>query len=102
MNAYTRREEARALRATRQQAADLLSRYPHVSEAEAKQIVGFLRTGREVGVVMLSADAALKPKLDRFLADRARHFRPGAVQAVATVAAAVALLALCWLVWTAF
>jgi hypothetical protein len=102
MNAHSHREEARALRATRLQVADLLSRYPHVSEAEAQEIAGFLRTGRGVDVGMVTGDEALKPKLDRFMADHERHFRVGLFEAVTVFAAAVAALALCWLVWTAF
>ena len=101
MNAHTRHDEARAVRATRQQAADLLARYPHVSDAEAKQILAFLRHGRHLDVGMLTADESLKPQLDRFTADHAKHLRVGFIEGAGVVAGIVGFLALCWLVWEA-
>jgi hypothetical protein len=101
MNAHTRHEQVRALRATRQQAADLLARYPDVSEAEAKQILAFLRHGRHLDVGMLTADERLKPQLDLFTADHAKHLRVGVIEGATVVGAIVGFLALCWLVWEA-
>ena len=101
MNAPARREEARALRLTRQQAADLLHRYPGVSDAETRQVLTFLRTGRHLDVGMLTADRKLKPQLDRFMEDHARHLRVSFTETAALVAAIAAFLTLCWLVWEA-
>lgn len=101
MNAYARREEARALRLTRQQAADLLSRYPHVSDAEAKRILAFLRTGRHLDVGMLTADEQLKPRLDSFMHDHRKHLRVGIGEGAAVVAAIAGFLVICWLIWEA-
>jgi hypothetical protein len=101
MNAHTTREEARAIRLTPEEVADLLSRYPHVSASEAKLILTFLRSGRHLDVGMLTADDGLKPQLDSFMADHARHFRVGFGEGAAVVAGIAALLALCWLVWEA-
>jgi hypothetical protein len=98
MNAHTR-AHARALRITRQQTADLLRRYPQVSDAEAKQIVTFLREGRHLDVGMLTGDEALKPHLDRFMADHAKHFRLSVGEAAGVTAAIVAFLGFCWLIW---
>ncbi len=94
MNAHT-------LRLTRQEAADLLTRYPHVSDGEAKQIVTFLRTGKHLDVGMLTADEALKPQLDRFMADHSKHLRVGFFEGAGVVAAIAGFLALCWLLWEA-
>jgi hypothetical protein len=102
MTAHARREEARALRLNRQQAADLLQRYPEVSDAETHQVLTFLRTGRHLDVGMLTADRKLKPKLDRFMDDHAHHLRVSFVETAALIAAIVAFLALCWLLWEAF
>jgi hypothetical protein len=99
MNAHTTTEEVRALRLTRQQAADLLYRYPNVSDAEAKLILSFLRTGRHLDIGMLTADERLKPHLDRFTADHAKHFRIGFGEATAVIAMMAGFLLICWLVW---
>ena len=98
MNAETR-EHARALRLNRQEVADLLRRYPHVSEAEAGLIVAFLRKGRHLDVGMLTGDEALKPRLDHFMADHAKHFRLSFGEAAGVTGAIVAFLGFCWLIW---
>lgn len=101
MTAHARHEEARALRLTRQQVADILSRYPGVSADEAESIRDFLRTGRHLDIGMLTADEGLQPQLDAFMKDHGKHFRVGLYETVALVAAIVGLLALFWLVWEA-
>jgi predicted esterase len=99
MNAHTTRGEARALRVTRQQAADLLSRYPSVSEAEARLILGFLRKGRHLDVGMLTADEALKPQLDAFTRDHKKQLGVGFGEGAAVLAAIAGFLLVCWLIW---
>lgn len=101
MNAHSTREEVRALRLTRQQAADLLSRYPHVSDGEAKLILGFLRTGRHLDVGMLTADERLKPQLDAFTRDHKRQLGVGFGEGAAVVTAIAGFLLVCWLIWEA-
>jgi hypothetical protein len=101
MNADARREEVRALRATRQDIAELVRRYPHVSDAEARQIVTFLRTGRHLDVGMLAGDDTLKPQLDRFMTDHAKDLRVGFWEGSAVIATIAGFLGLCWLVWEA-
>lgn len=88
-------------RLTREQAADLITRYPHVSEREARQILGFLRNGRHLDVGMITADEALKPQLDVFMADHSKHFRIGLGEGSAVVVAIAAFLTVCWLIWEA-
>ena len=101
MNAPVHRANARAFRLTREQTADLLFRYPHVSDAEARLIVDFLRKGRHLDVGMLTGDENLKPYLDRFMADHGRHFRVSFGEAAAVTAAILGFLFVCWLVWEA-
>jgi hypothetical protein len=101
MNAHTSREEARAIRLDRQEAADLIARYPHVSESEAKLILTFLRNGRHLDVGMVTADESLKPQLDSFMADHAKHLRVGFGEGAAVVAAISGFLLVCWLIWEA-
>lgn len=90
-----------AVRLTREQAADLLYRYPHVSDEEAKAILTFLRKGRHLDVGMLTADESLKPQLESFMAKHSKHFRVGFGEGTALVAGIIALLALCWVIWEA-
>lgn len=99
MNAPKPLEQADAAILTRAQAADLLFRYPHVSDAEAKLILCFLRTGRHLDVGMLTGDEALKPQLDRFMDDHGKHLRVSAGETAALAAAIAGFLVACWLVW---
>ena len=101
MNARTTREEARAIRLNRQEAAGLLSRYPHVSEAETELILTFLRTGRHLDVGMLTADEKLKLRLGHFMNDHGKRLRIRFGECAAVVSAIVGFLILCWLVWDA-
>jgi len=82
---------------TRDEAAELLVRYPHVSDAEAKRILAFLRKGPHLDVGMLSADQKLKPNLDRFMDDHKKHFRLGVGETTAVVSAIIGFLLLCWM-----
>ena len=84
---------------SREAASDLLERYPRVSADEAKLLVHFLRKGRHLDVGILTGDEKLKPHLDMFMADHARHFRVGVGETSAAVAAIAAFLAMCWVVW---
>jgi hypothetical protein len=99
MNAPTHLEQAPML--TREQVADLLCRYPRVSDAEARLILRFLRSGRHLDVGMLTGDEALKPQLDLFMDDHGRHLRVGAGETAAVVASIAGFLVACLLVWEA-
>jgi hypothetical protein len=99
MNAHSGTDHPPQASLTREQAADLLYRYPRVSEAEAKLILGFLRNGRHLDVGMLTGDECLRPQLDRFMTDHAKHFRVGVGEATAVVAAIAGFLGFCWLIW---
>lgn len=89
------------IRLSRDQAADLLFRYPHVTDSEAKLILGFLRDGRHLDVGMLTADDRLKPRLDSFMADHAKHFRLGFGEGAAVVAVIAGFLLFCAIVFEA-
>jgi hypothetical protein len=86
---------------TREQVADLLHRYPHVSPSETKLIIGFLRKGRQLDVGILTADEQLKPHLDSFMADHAAQFRVSLRETSAVTGAIAAFLGICWLIWEA-
>lgn len=99
MNTPTRHDLAPARTLSRDEVADLLSRYPRVSDAEAKLILAFLRKGRHLDVGMLTGDVAMKPHLDRFMADNGKHFRVGLFEGTAVVAAIIGFLVSFWLIW---
>jgi hypothetical protein len=56
----------------------LLARYPDVSEAERDRIGGFLRKGAAIDIGLLSSNARLWHKAERFRADNPVYFRLGA------------------------
>lgn len=93
--------EARALRASRQHAADLLDRYPDISKKEVAEILDFLRTGRHLDVGLLTSDDRLRHKLDAFMTLHGKELRVGFTEAAAVVGGIVAFLTLCWLAWEA-
>ena len=87
------------IRLSREEARDLLVRYPRVSNAEARLILDFLRKGRHLDVGMLTAEEKLKPQLDRFMADHKKELRLGIGEGSAVVGAIAAFLGLCWVLW---
>lgn len=98
MNAHSEGKTA-ATMLTREEAADLLERYPHVSDSEAKRILTFLRKGRHLDVGMLAGDESMKPHIDRFTADHAKHLRVSPGEVTGLLAGILALLAICWFIW---
>lgn len=92
-------EEVRALRSSREHVADLLSRYPRLSATEVRDVVDFLKTGRHLEIGLLTSNAAVRPKLDAFMADHGRHFRVTFAESAGVLAAIAAFLTVCWLVW---
>ena len=101
MNTHASNPAASAASLSREAVAELLIRYPRVSGEEARLILTFLRKGRHLDVGMLTGDETLRPHLDRFTADHARHFRLGVGEAATVVGAILAFLVICWLVWEA-
>ena len=99
MNAYQPPQDLGGSTLTRDQVADLLQRYPRVSDAEAKAILAFLRKGRHLDVGMLTADEQLKPQLDRFMDDHGKHLRVGVGETSAVIAGIAVFLGFCWLIW---
>jgi hypothetical protein len=102
MNYPAMHEEVRALRADRERVADLLSRYPKITEDESAEVLTFLRTGRHLDVGLLTSDERLKPNLDAFMEDHKSHFQVKWTEAALVIAGIAALIAIFWLVWEAF
>jgi hypothetical protein len=94
-------EEIRAVRLDREQVADLLSRYPKVSDRENRQILSFLRNGRHLDIGLLTSNERLRPKLDAFMADHQSHFRVKWREGAGVIGAIVAALVAMGLAWEA-
>jgi hypothetical protein len=95
-------EEVRAARSTRDRVAGLISRYPHVSEKDRKEILEFLKEARHLEIGLLTSNDNVRPQLDAFMEDHKRHFRLGVLDLVRLLALIGAIVMVCWLVWEAF
>jgi hypothetical protein len=95
----THPEEVRALRSSRERVAALLARYPKISSRDRREILDFLKTGRHLEIGLLTANAALRPRLDSFMADHNHHFRVTLAESARVLAAISAFLLVCWLLW---
>ena len=95
-------EEVRAVRASRERAAELLGRYPAISDDDRREILEFLKHGRHLDIGLLTSSDLLRPRLDAFMADNKAHFRLRWEEGVALIAGMTALLTVFWLVWQTF
>lgn len=89
-------------RASSERVADLVSRYPGVSESEAQEIVTFMRTGRHLDVGLLTANDDIRPQLDAFMQDHKAEFQVKWWESAAAVGGIALALILFALFWEAF
>ena len=82
--------------------AELVSRYPGVSDSEAKEIVSFMRNGRHLEIGMLTANDAIRPNLDAFMADHKAEFQVKWWETALVGGGIAAALIAFWLLWEAF
>lgn len=85
-----------------EQVADLVSRYPGITDDETKEILTFLRTGRHLDVGLLTADESIRPNLDAFMGDHKAHFHVKWWEGAAVMVGIAALPIAFWLVREAF
>ena len=103
MTAYTSNiEEARAARSAHDRVANLLKRYPHVTDDDRKEILHFMKEARHLEVGLLTANDKVRPQLDAFMEDHKRHFRLDAFDVLRAVALIGAIVMVCWLAWELF
>jgi hypothetical protein len=103
MTAYTSHlEDVRPELHSRDRVAELLGRYPHVSEQDRSDILAFMRKGRHLDIGLLTANDKLRPKLDAFMRDHRAHFRVKWGEAALVIGGIAALLIVLWLIWEAF
>jgi hypothetical protein len=101
MTFRTSREEIKAIRTTRDRAASLLNHYPRLSRDETGEVLHFLKTARHLDVGLLSADDAIRPRLDAFMEDHKKDLSASGGEAGWVAGMILAFLMLCWLVWEA-
>ena len=99
MNALSSRIEVGPSSTSRARVAELLARYPHVTKAEKREILGFVRTGRHLDIALLNSEERLQPNLATFMKDHEKHFRVSLGEAAMVVALIAAFLLTCWLFW---
>lgn len=95
-----RREEVRAVRASRARTAELLGNYPQLSDADRREILAFLQTARHLDIGLLSSNDNIRPKLDAFMDDHRTELGVTPREAFTAVAAIAGFLFACWLLWT--
>jgi hypothetical protein len=95
-------EEVSAVPSARDHVANLLKRYPHVSDEDRKEILQFMKDARHLEVGLLTANDNVRPQLDAFMADHKRHFQLDAFDVVRAVALVGAIILVCWIVWELF
>lgn len=93
---------APAQRANSERTAELASRYPGITQDEAKEIVTFLRTARHPDVSRSSSRVRLTPNRDSVVAERRAQFRANSREGAALAGAVLVLLITAWLIWAAF
>ena len=84
-------------RTNSERVANLISRYPGVSEQEANEIVTFMRTGRHLDMGLLTADGTDQPNLDAFMEDHKAHVRVKWWETAGVVGGIAVLLMSLWL-----
>lgn len=98
MTYQTTREEAKAMRSDRERMADLLARYPRLTDDETQEILTFLRTGRQLDIGLLSSNDRVRPKFDQFMEDHKAHLRLKWTEGAGLIAGIAAILSMLWLI----
>lgn len=91
-----------AQRAGSARVADLVSRYPGITDEEAQEIATFMRTGRHVDVSLLTANDSIRPNLDAFMEDHKADFRIDWRESVGVTSGIALVLVMFWLFWEVF
>lgn len=90
---------ARVNQSWRERTAELVGRYPAVSDEERHEILDFIRHGRHLEIGLLTSNDKLRAQLDAFMSDHQRQLqiRPlDVLRALVVLAAAFIVCALLW------
>jgi len=88
------RADRREPHSTVQEVADLLDRYPNLSEIELARLINLYRGLSALDMALMISDPQLAPSLDRFSSDHRRQLRTPFRQYATLVVIAVAGFAL--------
>ena len=80
-----------------QEARELVSRYPNLSEIELARLINLYRRFSALDMALMISDDAVGPKLDRFVKDHRRKVRsPFSHYAFLVAYAVIAVAAVAW------
>jgi hypothetical protein len=102
MNYHAIYDEVRIPSPDRERVSDLVARYPHLSDEEAREIVSFMRHGQHVDIILLSSDDRLRSNLDAFMKDNKAQFRGSWAQGVAVIGGILGLMVALFVALEAF
>ena len=95
--ALHRGQSARPAGSAFEQASELISRYPSLSECELARLINLYREFSALDMALMISDERLCPKMDRFFADHRSKIRTPFRQYAALVGTAVVgILAITW------
>ena len=78
---------------------EIVSRYPHVSGAEAAEIVNFLKRARYIEINQLTSDESVRQQLDIFMKGHRHQLSLEPATIVTAFALIPLFVAICWLLW---
>ena len=84
----------------RERIVQLIAQYPHISGAEAAEILRYLRNARYVEIARLTSDESVRSQLDRFIRNHKHEIQGSAFDWIAATALAVGFIASLWLLWS--
>lgn len=81
--------------------AELVRRYPGVTQDEAKEIRTFLNSGRLLDIGLLCSDDGLRPKVESFIEHHKMPSRSNWREHAPVAGGILVLAATSWLIWAA-
>lgn len=81
----------------RERIVRLIAKYPHISGAEAAEIMRHLRNARYVEIARLTSDESVRSQLDHFIRNHKHEIQGSAFDWIAAIALAIGFIATLWL-----
>ena len=84
----------------RERIVQMIARYPHISGAEAAEIMRYLRNARYLEIARLTSDESVRRQLDHFIHNHKHEIQGSAFDWIAAIALAIGFVASLWLLWS--
>jgi hypothetical protein len=84
----------------RDRIVQLIAQYPHISGAEAAEIMRYLRSARYAEIARLTSDESVRNQLDHFIRTHKHEIQGSAIDWIAAIALAIGFIASLWLLWS--